>query len=97
MTDARVGKRTLAVRFGRTGALVEYATLLLVAYAVPLGLAIWGSSPARALPLITMPLAFTRMRSLLHATTGPEHDACLAATAQLLAVHGLLFAIGLVA
>ncbi len=95
VTDARVGKRTLAVRFGRTGALVEYATLLLVAYAVPLGLALCGSSPARALPLITMPLAFARVRCLLLASTGPEHNACLAATAQLLAVHGLLFAIGL--
>jgi 1,4-dihydroxy-2-naphthoate polyprenyltransferase len=95
-TDARVGKRTLAVRFGRSGALVEYALLLLAAYAVPLGLALAGSAPWRALPLLTMPLAFARMRALLHATTGPEHNACLAATAQLLAVHGLLFAVGLV-
>ena len=96
VTDARVGKRTLAVRFGRTGALGEYAALLVLAYAVPVGLAIAGRAPWRALPLLTLPLAFTRMRALLAATTGPEHNVCLAATAQLLALHGLLFAIGLV-
>jgi 1,4-dihydroxy-2-naphthoate octaprenyltransferase len=96
LTDVRVGKRTLAVRFGRTGALVEYAALLLAAYAVPIGLAIAARSPWPALPVLTAPLALGRMRALLAATTGPEHNACLAATAQLLALHGLLFAAGLV-
>src|SRR5690606_36493297 len=38
-TDARAGKRTLAVRLGRRGSLAEYAALLVVAYAVPLGFA----------------------------------------------------------
>lgn len=96
MTDARVGKRTLAVRFGRTGAIIEYAGLLVIAYAVPIGLAICGSAPWRLLPLVTLPLAITRMRALLRATTGPEHNACLAATAQLLALFGLTFTLGLV-
>lgn len=96
VTDTRVGKRTLAVRFGRTGALVEYAALLFVAYAVPVGLAIGDAAPWRALPLLTLPLAWTRMRALLAAVTGPEHNACLAATAKLLALHGVAFAIGLV-
>ncbi len=36
-TDTRAGKRTLAVRLGRSATLVEYAALLAVAYAVPLG------------------------------------------------------------
>ncbi len=40
--DARAGKRTLAVRLGRRGALVEYAILLALAYAVPAGLAVAG-------------------------------------------------------
>ena len=34
-TDARAGKRTLAVRLGRTGTRVEYVALLLLAAAVP--------------------------------------------------------------
>src|SRR5436190_16224757 len=33
-TDERAGKRTLAVRLGRRGALIEYAALVAIAYAV---------------------------------------------------------------
>jgi 1,4-dihydroxy-2-naphthoate polyprenyltransferase len=96
VTDARVGKRTLAVRWGRRGALVEYGALVAIAYAVPLGLAVAAGAPWIALPVITLPLAIVRVRALAAAVTGPEHNACLAATAQLLALHGTLFAVGLV-
>src|SRR5262249_4219171 len=41
-TDERAGKRTLAVRLGRRGALIEYAALVAIAYVVPLGLAATG-------------------------------------------------------
>jgi 1,4-dihydroxy-2-naphthoate octaprenyltransferase len=92
--DARAGKRTLAVRWGREAALVEYAALLLVAYAVPVGLAVTGR-PWAALPLVTAPLAIVRLRALVKATTGPEHNSLLAQTGQLLALHGVLFATGL--
>ena len=94
VTDARAGKRTLAVRFGRVAALGEYALLIAVAYAVPLVLAVNGHAWA-ALPLVTLPLAFGRMRALVAAVDGPEHNACLAATAQLLMAHGILFTAGL--
>lgn len=93
-TDTRAGKRTLAVRFGRPAALVEYTLLLGVAYGVPLALAVTGR-PWTALPLVTLPLAWRRLRALLHAVDGPSHNACLAATAQLLMAHGILFATGL--
>ncbi|MBV8756010.1 MAG: 1,4-dihydroxy-2-naphthoate polyprenyltransferase, partial [Deltaproteobacteria bacterium] len=93
-TDARVGKRTLAVRLGRRGALVEYALLLAAAYAVPIALAV--HAPWRALPLITAPLAILRMRQLAAAADGPTFNGLLAATGQLLLVHGVLFSVGLV-
>jgi 1,4-dihydroxy-2-naphthoate octaprenyltransferase len=92
-TDARVGKRTLAVRLGRRAVLVEYALLLAVAYAVPIALA--ASHPWRALPVITAPLAFIRLRQLAAATDGPTFNGLLAATGQLLLLHGVLFAIGM--
>jgi 1,4-dihydroxy-2-naphthoate octaprenyltransferase len=95
-TDARAGKRTLAVRLGRRGAIVEYAALLAVAYAVPIVLALVAREPWRALPIVTAPLAARRLRDLVTAATGPEFNACLAATAQLLLVHGVLFSVGLV-
>jgi 1,4-dihydroxy-2-naphthoate polyprenyltransferase len=93
-TDVRAGKRTLAVRFGRRAALIEYAALVVVAYGVPIALAC--GHPWRLLPLVTLPLAVARIRGLARAVTGPEHNALLAATAQLLLVYGALFAAGLV-
>lgn len=93
-TDARAGKRTLAVRFGRPAALVEYTALIAVAYAIPIALAV-NDRPWAALPLVTAPLAVARLRALLRAVDGPAHNACLAATAQLLMAHGILFATGL--
>lgn len=93
-TDVRAGKRTLAVRFGRSAALVEYAVLLLAAYVVPLVLALTGR-PWTALALISAPLAVIRMRGLAAAVTGPEFNRLLAGTAQLLMLHGALFAAGL--
>lgn len=92
-TDARVGKRTLAVRLGRTGALAEYAALLAVAYAVPVGLA--RGHTWRLLPVVTLPFAVATFRRLTKATTGAEFNACLVATARLLVAFGLLFAAGL--
>jgi 1,4-dihydroxy-2-naphthoate octaprenyltransferase len=95
-TDARAGKRTLAVRLGRRGAIVEYALLLLAAYAVPAGLALCSRDLWIALPLLSAPLAIARLRDLAGASSGPEFNACLAGTAQVLLVHGALFAAGLV-
>jgi 1,4-dihydroxy-2-naphthoate octaprenyltransferase len=95
-TDVRAGKRTLAVRFGRRAALVEYAGLLALAYAVPLGLALTGR-PWAGLPLATAPLGLARLRAVVAATDGPAFNRCLAATAQLLLMHGALFAAGLAA
>ena len=93
-TDVRVGKRTLAVRFGRRAALVEYAVLLAGAYAVPVGLAVTGR-PWAALPLVSAPLAIARLRAVVAAADGPTYNRCLAATGQLLLVFGVLFAVGL--
>jgi 1,4-dihydroxy-2-naphthoate octaprenyltransferase len=95
-TDVRAGKRTLAVRFGRRAALVEYALLLGLAYAVPIGLAATGR-PWAGLPLLSAPLAIVRLRAVIAAADGPTFNRCLAATAQLLLLHGALFAAGLAA
>jgi 1,4-dihydroxy-2-naphthoate polyprenyltransferase len=95
-TDERAGKRTLAVRLGRRAALAEYAALLALAYAVPVALALAGWTWAW-LPVASAPLAIARLRAVLAAGDGPAFNRCLAATAQLLLVHGALLAIGLVA
>jgi 1,4-dihydroxy-2-naphthoate polyprenyltransferase len=94
-SDTRAGKRTLAVRLGRRGALLEYFGLMLGAYATAVGLAVWARSPMPLLPLLTAPLALARSRKLVAAADGPAHNQLLAQTAQLMLLYSLLLAIGI--
>jgi 1,4-dihydroxy-2-naphthoate octaprenyltransferase len=92
--DARAGKRTLAVRWGRRGAIVEYVALVAAAYAVAGALAI-ARGPWLLLPFATAPLAWARVRDLTLSVTGPSFNRCLAATAQLVLVYGMSLAAGI--
>lgn len=94
-TDARVGKRTLAVRLGRKGALAEYFLLILAAYSVPLALFAAGSSGAWVLlPWLTAPIAFVLARKVA-TSHGRALNPLLVGTARLLFVFGALFALGI--
>jgi 1,4-dihydroxy-2-naphthoate octaprenyltransferase len=94
--DARVGKRTLAVRWGTRAVILEYGLMLALSYAVPLFLA---TSSARGrfvlLPLLTLPLARRLMRAVA-TESGRDLNARLAGTAKLLLLFGLLFTLGIV-
>jgi len=93
-TDARAGKRTLAVRLGRRGAIAEYGLLLFAAYAVPVGLWASGlSGPWVLLPMTTLPFGVALTRRVATQTGRPLNDV-LASTAKLLLAHGLLLAAG---
>jgi 1,4-dihydroxy-2-naphthoate octaprenyltransferase len=94
-TDARVGKRTLAVRFGRRAAVVEYIGLLLAAYMVPVAL-LWTGAAAWPvlLPLATLPLGLRYARAVGRLEGGALNP-LLGATAKLLLVYGILFTLGL--
>jgi 1,4-dihydroxy-2-naphthoate octaprenyltransferase len=92
-TDARAGKRTLAVRLGAAAARVEYVALVSLALLVPLLLARFAG--ARVLiALGALPLAVAEVRALLH-RSGRELNESLAGTARLHLVFGVLLAIGL--
>ena len=94
-TDRAAGKRTLAVLLGRGAARAEYAVLLTLAYAAPL--ALWllrGASVWALLPLLTLPVA-VRLARVVITTEGPALNRALAGTAQLLALYGVLFALGI--
>ena len=89
-TDASAGKRTLAVRFGRAFGVSEYRGLLVVAYAVPLYLAVSGMLTTWALlPWLTLPLAVRLARRIQH-DQGRALNASLAGTARLLLLFGAL-------
>jgi 1,4-dihydroxy-2-naphthoate octaprenyltransferase len=93
-TDVVAGKRTLPVRFGRRAGLLEYATLVGLAYAVPAALAFGGRGPWSLLPLLTAPLG-ARLVSRVLRDEGRALNATLVATAKLLFLHSVLFATGL--
>ncbi len=93
-TDLKAGKRTLAVRFGRTAGVAEYVALMLAAQLVPLLLAWRTGDPWLLLPLATLPWSLALSRQLA-GLEGSPLNATLASTARLLLVHGGLFAVAL--
>jgi 1,4-dihydroxy-2-naphthoate octaprenyltransferase len=95
--DNRAGKRTLAVQFGERFCLVQYATLLTVAFVIPVGL--WLSGGARwsvLAPLLAVPVA-TRTLIRIVSTRGIGLNALLARTAQVMLMFSVLFSLGLLA
>ncbi|HEX4621546.1 MAG TPA: 1,4-dihydroxy-2-naphthoate polyprenyltransferase [Myxococcaceae bacterium] len=93
-TDAKAGKRTLAVRWGATAAVAEYALLLALAYAVPVGVAVSSRAPGALLPLLTVPLAVSLLRAVAR-ERGRDLNRRLGGTARLLLLHGIAWAVGL--
>ena len=93
-TDARAGKRTLAVRWGRGAARVEYAALLLVASATCPLLWLSGAAPLGVLlPLLTLPVALALARRVAREQGSALNDV-LAATARLELGFALLLGAG---
>jgi 1,4-dihydroxy-2-naphthoate octaprenyltransferase len=95
-TDAIAGKRTLAVRLGRRGAIAEYVVLLALAYVVPF--VIVSSELAgrwALLPLVSVPLAL-RLALRVAKSDGTAFNEQLVGTARLLLVYGVLLAAGIV-
>jgi 1,4-dihydroxy-2-naphthoate octaprenyltransferase len=93
--DARAGKTTLVVRFGRGAGVREYAFLLAAAYATPIIMFVFGWTSAWVcLPLLTVLWAVGLLRSLVN-DRGVALNQTLAETAKLLSLFGVLFAIGI--
>jgi 1,4-dihydroxy-2-naphthoate octaprenyltransferase len=92
-TDARAGKRTLAVRIGARATRMQYLALLSVPFVVvALAASVVGSSMLVALAAV--PLA-AREVSALWRRSGAELNASLAGTAKLHLIFGALLAAGL--
>jgi 1,4-dihydroxy-2-naphthoate octaprenyltransferase len=95
-TDRAAGKRTLAVRLGREGTILEYRALFAIAYLMPLVLWIGrASSLWWWIPWISLPLALPLWRDVSR-VTGRALNPILGATARLSLVFALLLALSLV-
>jgi len=88
VTDARVGKRTLAVRLGEGLTRRYYLMLLAVAYCIAILL---SRSWIGLLPLLSMPIAAGLIRVVNTKEDGPSLNEALAGTAKLLALFSLLW------
>lgn len=93
-TDARSGKRTLAVIFGEKFARREYAILVIASYLWLAGMAIAGGGLWYLLPLLSLPLAIPLLRAISK-ESGPVLNQRLGETGRLLVVFGLLMSIGI--
>jgi 1,4-dihydroxy-2-naphthoate octaprenyltransferase len=96
-TDARAGKRTLAVRIGRPGTALEYTLLVLVAVAVPLtGIAAYDWPLATlATALATLALCAPPLRTVWAHRDPRELLPALGQTARAVALYGVLLGAGL--
>jgi 1,4-dihydroxy-2-naphthoate octaprenyltransferase len=94
-TDARAGKRTIAVRWGRSGTQAYFAALLLAAFAGVIGLVVAGVVGVLALlPLLTLPAALRALRVVLTRREGPALNGALVQIARVHAAFTLLLAFG---
>jgi 1,4-dihydroxy-2-naphthoate octaprenyltransferase len=96
-SDAKTGKKTLAVLLGYTASRVEFLLLVGMAYVVPVVFALDPAFRLTALlPLLTLPLAASIGKVVLARTDGAALNSTLERTGQLLALHSVLFAAGLI-
>jgi 1,4-dihydroxy-2-naphthoate octaprenyltransferase len=94
-SDARAGKRTLPVRWGRTFARVEYLALIILASVVPLALTLRTNNHYYSLgALLVIPAALTSIRTVFTSVDGPALNNTLANTGRLLLLYSVIFSLG---
>jgi 1,4-dihydroxy-2-naphthoate octaprenyltransferase len=91
--DAAVGKRTLAVLLGESRTRIAYTGLLVVAFAVIVGIGI--ARPWALLGLLALPLALPPVRTVIRGGRGPVLIGALKGTGQLTLATGVLLGVGL--
>jgi 1,4-dihydroxy-2-naphthoate octaprenyltransferase len=95
-TDARVGKRTLAVRFGPRFARWEYTLLVVGAYGCIATAVLLDLAPMTWLAaMLTLPLAVSEVRAIWH-TDGEALNPRLGGAARLELFFGLALSVGAV-
>ncbi len=93
--DTKAGKRTLAVRFGKAFARLEYLLSILVASSIPVIFYVQTAENFFALCTMAVPLiAIPSIRKVFTYQHGAVLNDVLAATGKLLLLYSVLFSIG---
>jgi len=96
-TDQRADKRTLAVRLGAPLTRAQYTLLLLLPYVLVTGFVARGVFPQACwLVWLTLPLAASLIRTVVHGAEGRALNAVLKGTGQLHLLFSLVLAGGLI-
>lgn len=95
-TDRRAGKYTLAVLLGVRGTRIEYTLLLLTAYLVPPIFMYLGTGPWNLLPLLSLALVPSLLRTVWTRRDGAALNPSLSRTARLLLAYAVLWSVGIV-
>lgn len=98
-TDAKAGKRTLVVRWGRAYARAQFAVSHLVALGVPFFLAARGTGGLTGAAVVVVglsPVAVFQMWALARAKSPPELIALLGRTGQYVALYAVALSVWLV-
>jgi 1,4-dihydroxy-2-naphthoate octaprenyltransferase len=93
--DQRAGKKTLAVRFGRSFVLSEYLFCVLGASVMPVFIYIFIQDHLAILTsVLTALAAIPAIKTVLTKMDGPSLNLALASTGKLLLVYSVLFSLG---
>lgn len=93
--DRKAGKRTLAVRFGKTFTRWEYAFLVLVGISIPPFLYLRsGQHLSSLLSLLVVLPAISTLKGVFGHAEGPSLNPVLANTARMSLLYSLLFSVG---
>jgi 1,4-dihydroxy-2-naphthoate octaprenyltransferase len=94
-TDIKSGKRTLAVRFGKTFVKIEYIIMMVVAFAVPIYILQFWDELSLYIILFLLPISIRLIQSLYN-EMGISLNPVLVNTAQFLFHFSILLSIGLI-
>ena len=94
-TDIKSGKRTLAVRFGKTFVKIEYIIMMVVAFAIPIYILQFWDEFSLYIILFLFPISIRLIQSLYN-ETGISLNPVLVNTAQFLFHFSILLSIGLI-
>lgn len=94
--DAKVNKRTLAVRLGIDGAKKEIYFLCVAPFVLQLYWAAQGRWIAASLPFVALPLAIKIMKNIKNTAPSAQYNQFLGQSAGLHLIFGVLLSLGLI-